>query len=251
MDLRLEVAVVPVSDVDRSKAFYTDQLGFHEDHDTDGAGGMRVVQLTPPGSACSIAIGSAGLSSMEPGTLSGLQLVTDDMDGTYAELAGRGVELSEVEALGRPGGPQFKFAHFGDPDGNRWILQEIPRPSRMVTGTDFVFVPVKDYDGAVEFYGTTLGLPRSVEYERMPGSEFETGNLTLVVMDAGALGMEPSPSRQAIALRVDDVAAARADLESRGVEFRGDTVDTGVCHQAYFSDPEGNALILHHRYAPR
>jgi predicted enzyme related to lactoylglutathione lyase len=123
--------------------------------------------------------------------------------------------------------------------------------TQIVTGVDFAFVPVKDFDAAMEFYGTTLGLPISVRYERMPGAEFETGNLTLVVMDAGALGMEVRPSGNAIALRVDDVAAARAELESRGVAFQGDIVDSGVCHQAYFSDPEGHSLILHHRYAPR
>ena len=124
--------------------------------------------------------------------------------------------------------------------------------TQIVTGVDFAFVPVKDFEKAVEFYGTTLGLPLSVRYERAPGAEFETGNLTLLVMEAGAVGMQDvQPSRNAIALRVDDVAAARAELESRGVTFHGDIVDSGVCHQAYFSDPDGHSLILHHRYAPR
>jgi catechol 2,3-dioxygenase-like lactoylglutathione lyase family enzyme len=123
--------------------------------------------------------------------------------------------------------------------------------TQIVTGVDFAFVPVKDFDAALEFYGTTLGLPLSVRYERVPGAEFETGNLTLLVMDSSALGLEHEASRNAIAFRVDDVAAARAELESRGVRFAGDIVDSGVCHQAYFSDPEGHSLILHHRYAPR
>ncbi len=120
----------------------------------------------------------------------------------------------------------------------------------LVTGVDFSVVLTKDFDAAVEFYGTTLGLPLSARYGRMPGVEFETGNLTLAVLDAEASGLEftPTPS---IALRVDDVAAARSELESRGVSFQGDIVDSGVCHQAYFKDPDGNALILHHRYAPR
>jgi predicted enzyme related to lactoylglutathione lyase len=123
--------------------------------------------------------------------------------------------------------------------------------TQIVTGVDFAFVPVKDFDAALEFYGTTLGLPLSVRYEKVPGAEFETGNLTLVVMDSSALGLERRAGSNAIAFRVDDVADARAELESRGVEFSGDIVDSGVCHQAYFSDPEGNSLILHHRYAPR
>jgi predicted enzyme related to lactoylglutathione lyase len=123
--------------------------------------------------------------------------------------------------------------------------------TQIVTGVDFAFVPVKDFDAAFEFYGTTLGLPLSVRYERVPGAEFETGNLTLLVMDAAAVGLEHEPGKSAIALRVDDVPAARAELESRGVTFVGDIVDSGVCHQAYFSDSDGNALILHHRYAPR
>ena len=121
----------------------------------------------------------------------------------------------------------------------------------MITGTDFAFVPVSDFEAAKTFYGTTLGLPLSVDYARIRGVEFETGNLTLVVMAAEDVGLEFGASRNAIALRVDDVAAARAELESRGVEFTGDIVDSGVCHQAYFSDPDGHSLILHHRYAPR
>jgi catechol 2,3-dioxygenase-like lactoylglutathione lyase family enzyme len=121
----------------------------------------------------------------------------------------------------------------------------------LVTGVDFAVVLVKDFDGAVEFYGGVLGLPESTRYGKMPGVEFETGNLTLAVLDAAAFGLEFEPSGHPIALRVDDVPAARAQLESHGVEFHGDIVDSGVCHQAYFSDPDGNALIIHHRYAPR
>jgi catechol 2,3-dioxygenase-like lactoylglutathione lyase family enzyme len=124
MDFRLEVVVVPVSDVDRAKAFYTEKLGFNPDHDTWVTDERRVVQLTPPGSPCSIVIGS-GLSQMEPGSLDGLQLVVNDMDAAHAELAGRGLEMSEVEELGRPGRPGFKFVFFKDPDGNGWAVQEI------------------------------------------------------------------------------------------------------------------------------
>jgi catechol 2,3-dioxygenase-like lactoylglutathione lyase family enzyme len=121
----------------------------------------------------------------------------------------------------------------------------------LVNGVDFVTVFVKDYPAAVEFYGTVLGLPQSVDYGRIPGGEFETGSLTLQVVDAAAIGREFQPSGHPIALRVEDVEAARAELESRGVEFGADTIDSGVCHMAFFQDPDGNALMIHHRYAPR
>ena len=124
-DLRLEVVQVPVADVDRAKAFYVDQVGFVADHDTQISDTMRVVQLTPPGSACSIVIGT-GMNSMAPGSIEGLQLVTTDMDAARGELVERGVEVSEVVDMGRPGGgTTFKFANFKDPDGNAWVLQEI------------------------------------------------------------------------------------------------------------------------------
>ncbi len=120
-----------------------------------------------------------------------------------------------------------------------------------VHGVDFVTVFVKDYGAAVEFYGETLGLEHSVDYGRIPAGEFETGNLTLQVMDAASIGREFEPSTHPIALHVDDVAATRAKLEAAGVAFHGETLDSGVCHMAAFSDPDGNALLLHHRYAPR
>ena len=120
-----------------------------------------------------------------------------------------------------------------------------------VTGVDFATVFVKDYPAAVEFYGGTLGLEHSVDYGKIPGGEFETGNLTLQVMDAASVGREFEPSTHPIAFHVEDVAAARAELESKGVDFLADTIDSGVCHMAIFSDPDGNVLMLHHRYAPR
>jgi predicted enzyme related to lactoylglutathione lyase len=120
-----------------------------------------------------------------------------------------------------------------------------------VTGVDFATVLVRDFPTAKEFYGTTLGLPCSAEYERVPGGEFETGNLTLQVLDAAAVGQEFKPSTHPLALHVDDVAAARSALEGRGVSFLGETMDSGVCHMAVFADPDGNVLLLHHRYAPR
>jgi catechol 2,3-dioxygenase-like lactoylglutathione lyase family enzyme len=125
MDFRLEVVQVPVSDVDRAKTFYTEKVGFHADHDTRLSDAVRVVQLTPPGSACSIVIGT-GLSDMTPGSVEGLQLTVTDMDAARSELVDRGVDVSDVKVLGRPGRPGFKHAYFRDPDGNGWAVQEIP-----------------------------------------------------------------------------------------------------------------------------
>jgi catechol 2,3-dioxygenase-like lactoylglutathione lyase family enzyme len=130
MDYKLEVVVVPVSDVDRAKAFYGDQCGFPIDLDTTN-GGLRVVQITPPGSACSITIGT-GITSAQPGSYEGLQLVVTDIEAARAELIGRGVEVGPIrhfengEWLEGKGGPWNSFANFSDPDGNGWILQETP-----------------------------------------------------------------------------------------------------------------------------
>jgi predicted enzyme related to lactoylglutathione lyase len=123
--------------------------------------------------------------------------------------------------------------------------------SSLVTGVDFVFVPARSFATAEKFYGTVLGLPSSARYDKIPGGEFETGNLTIQVIEPEAIGREFQPNKGAIALHVEDVEAARAELESRGVTFLGDTIDSGVCHMAIFDDPDGNTLILHHRYAPR
>ncbi|MBA3866609.1 MAG: VOC family protein [Solirubrobacterales bacterium] len=120
-----------------------------------------------------------------------------------------------------------------------------------VTGVDFLTVFVADYPAAVEFYGGLLGLEHSVDYERIPAGEFETGSLTLQVMDSASIGREFTASGHPIALHVEDVEASRAKLEAAGVEFHGETMDSGVCHMAHFSDPSGNALMFHHRYAPR
>jgi predicted enzyme related to lactoylglutathione lyase len=121
----------------------------------------------------------------------------------------------------------------------------------LVTRVDFLTVPTKDFAAAEEFYGTTLGLPCSARYGRIDGAEFETGNLTLSVIAAEKVGIGYHPNKNPIALHVEDVEAARAELESRGISFNADTLDTGVCHMAFFADPDGNALMLHHRYAPR
>jgi predicted enzyme related to lactoylglutathione lyase len=123
--------------------------------------------------------------------------------------------------------------------------------SQIVTGVDFVAVPTNDLDAAVEFYGTTLGLTRSVYMPERNFAEFETGTVTLSVIVSEKFGLGYHPNRNALALHVEDVHAARATLAERGVEFVGDTLDTGVCHMAFFADPDGNALMLHHRYVPR
>jgi predicted enzyme related to lactoylglutathione lyase len=122
---------------------------------------------------------------------------------------------------------------------------------RIVTGVDFVPVPTRDLDRAVEFYGTVLGLEQSVHMPERQYAEFETGNVTLSIANFEKMGMEHRPTPNAIALHVEDMEAARAALEQAGVTFAGDTFDTGVCHMAFFADPDGNALMLHHRYAPR
>ena len=121
-----------------------------------------------------------------------------------------------------------------------------------ITGTDFVMVPTGDLERSVAFYGDTLGLHRSVYMPERNFAEFETGNLTLNITDPVKMGIgELSPNHNHIALHVGDMETARAALEARGVSFMGDTFDTGVCHRAFFADPDGNRLMLHHRYAPR
>jgi catechol 2,3-dioxygenase-like lactoylglutathione lyase family enzyme len=123
MDMKLELIPVPVSDVDRAKAFYTEKIGFNADHDHQVTDELRFVQLTPPGSACSISIGT-GLTEMEPGSLKGVQIVIDDADAAHAELSRRGVEVSDVQEF-----PWGRFVFFSDPDGNGWALQQLVRPA--------------------------------------------------------------------------------------------------------------------------
>jgi catechol 2,3-dioxygenase-like lactoylglutathione lyase family enzyme len=120
----------------------------------------------------------------------------------------------------------------------------------LVKRTDFVFLPITSFERAEEFYSGVLGLPCSKRYDGELGGEFETGSLTIQVVDVAKIGRDFEPSKGAIALHVDDVEAARSELESRGVRFHGETMDSGVCYQAFFEDQDGNALILHHRYAP-
>jgi predicted enzyme related to lactoylglutathione lyase len=119
----------------------------------------------------------------------------------------------------------------------------------LITGTDFITVSVEDFDRAVDFYANVLGLPQSKRWGRMNGVEFETGNLTIALLESRQFGLEFQPNNHPIEFHVDDFDAAKTELEARGVKFEGDTLDSGVCHQAFFKDTEGNALAIHHRYA--
>lgn len=123
MDYKLELVAIPVSDVDRAKAFYTEQAGFNADHDHTVSDEIRFVQLTPPGSACSIALGK-GVTDAQPGSVQGMQLVVEDADAARADLAARGVDVSDVQEF-----PWGRFVFFADPDGNKWSVQEIQRPA--------------------------------------------------------------------------------------------------------------------------
>jgi predicted enzyme related to lactoylglutathione lyase len=120
-----------------------------------------------------------------------------------------------------------------------------------VTGVDFITVPTQDFEKAEQFYGDVLGLERSKQWGSMPAREFETGSLTIALMQSDAFGVTFAPHSHPIALHVDDVEAARTELEGKGVKFVADTMDSGVCYMAHFRDPDGNALMLHHRYAPK
>jgi catechol 2,3-dioxygenase-like lactoylglutathione lyase family enzyme len=121
----------------------------------------------------------------------------------------------------------------------------------LITGTDFVTVSTKDFEKAVDFYGNVLGLPEGKRWGDMPAVEYETGNLTVAVMQSDAFGLEFHANTHPIEFHVDDFEAAKSELESRGVTFEGETLDSGVCYQAFFADPDGNALAIHHRYAPQ
>ena len=122
MDWKIELIAIPVTDVDRAKAFYTEQAGFNADHDIAVSDEIRFVQLTPPGSACSITLGN-GITDAPPGSVQGMQMVVDDIEAAHAELAGRGVGVSDVQVF-----PWGSFVFFSDPDGNRWAVQQLPPP---------------------------------------------------------------------------------------------------------------------------
>jgi catechol 2,3-dioxygenase-like lactoylglutathione lyase family enzyme len=119
-----------------------------------------------------------------------------------------------------------------------------------ITGVDFITVPTQDYERSSAFYGDMLGLRFGKRWGTMPAGEYETGTLTIALMQSDAFGVDFAPHTHPVALHVDDVAAARNELEAKGIVFAADTIDSGVCHMAHFKDPDGNTLMLHNRYAP-
>ena len=119
----------------------------------------------------------------------------------------------------------------------------------IITGTDFICVATKDFDAAAAFYRDVLGLQEGKRWGSMPAGEFETGNLTIAIMQSDAFGLEFQPNNHPIEFHVDDFEGAKTELESRGVTFERETLDSGVCWQTFFADPDGNALAIHHRYA--
>jgi predicted enzyme related to lactoylglutathione lyase len=125
----------------------------------------------------------------------------------------------------------------------------MPTNTQLLNGVDFIALPTKDWKAARKFYGETLGLPFGKQWGEMPAGEFETGTVTIALMQVDAFGMEFDPSSTPLEFHVDDFDAAKAELESRGVEFVTDVIDSGVCKQAIFRDPDGNALAIHNRYA--
>jgi uncharacterized protein YcnI/catechol 2,3-dioxygenase-like lactoylglutathione lyase family enzyme len=148
-------------------------------------------------------------------------------------------------ATAAAGAVRARRANGNDDKGSQMATQ-----TKLISGTDFITVATQDYERAAEFYGETLGLEFSKRWGSMPAGEFETGNLTIALMQVDAFNIEFRPNNLPIEFHVEDFEAAKAELESRGVEFKGDTLDSGVCHQAFFNDPDGNALAIHHRYAP-
>lgn len=121
--------------------------------------------------------------------------------------------------------------------------------TQLLNGVDFIAFPTRDWEAARKFYGETLGLPFGKQWGDMPAGEFETGTVTIALLQVDAFGIDFDPHRTPLEFHVDDFDAAKAELESRGVEFVSDVIDSGVCKQAIFRDPDGNALAIHHRYA--
>jgi uncharacterized protein YndB with AHSA1/START domain/predicted enzyme related to lactoylglutathione lyase len=179
------------------------------------------------------------------GAVSELQLI--DLGGGRTEMRFHATIHTSDEMIGHAkGGLDGAFDR---------LAEHVEKPRPLVTGVDFVSIPTRDIDRAMDFYGNVLGLERSSVWQRpgqpAVGAEFENGTVTIALIASERLGMEFAPHTAPVAFRVDDVAAARATLESRGVSFKGEIIDSGVCHQAIFEDPDGNLLDLHHRYAPK
>jgi catechol 2,3-dioxygenase-like lactoylglutathione lyase family enzyme len=122
--------------------------------------------------------------------------------------------------------------------------------TQLIKGVDFIAFPTKDWEAARKFYGETLGLPFGKQWGEMPAGEFETGTVTIALLQVDAFNIDFSPNTTPLEFHVEDFESAKAELESRGVEFVSDVIDSGVCKQAIFQDPDGNSLAIHHRYAP-
>lgn len=267
MDMKLELVVLPVTDVDRAKVFYTERVGFDELVDHRPNEDFRVVQLNPPGSECSIVFGT-GISDMEPGSVQGLHLVVADIEAAVAEVTARGLQVDgpfHFGASGRTDGVDpdrndyGSFAAFGDPDGNSWLLQEIT--GRQGWKLEVVIVPVADVDRAKAFYAEQLGF--TVHTDHHPSDEFRVvqmdppGSPCSVVFGTGIPQGVPG-SLHGLHLVVTDIAAAIHELAGRGLDVgepfhfalsgeRTAGVDpAGADYTTFadFHDPDGNTFLL-------
>lgn len=220
MDFKLEVIAIPVSDVDAAKAFYTEQVGFRLDHDVHPGGDMRVVQMTPPGSSCSVVIGD-GLPLGEPGSTKGAQLVIEDVDAAREALAARGVEISDVQQLGPEGAAGSRFAFFADPDGNGWALQELRKPEtamRSIPGgksTVTPYVAVKGATRFLDFVEQTFATPEPLRVLNQDGTighaEVHIGDSVVMTFDARPEWPDTPSFLSVYVQNVDEVVARALD----------------------------------------
>jgi predicted enzyme related to lactoylglutathione lyase len=236
---RVDFVALPVTDLSRADAFYGEAVGLPRNPNTSGE---RWIEYETRN--VTLALSTFG------GTIA---LRVPDVDEARGALEDAGIEF----AMDTFDSGVCHGAPFTDPDGNQLLLhrryapvEPSDLPPTEVQRSDFAMIVVRDKDRALRFYGETLGLPRQPNaHEDWP--EFETGNLTLSVVGYEQIGRETfEPNTGAVALRVPDVSATRQRLEGAGVEFRGETMDSGVCHLAVFTDPDGNRLFAHRRYAP-
>lgn len=267
MDMKLELIVVPVTDVDRAKAFYIDQLGFKLEVDHQPNEQFRVVQATPVGSGCSIAFGM-GIGEMPPGTMQGMHLVVPDIAAALAELRDRGVDVdgpfhfteSRIPGVAPDRGDYATFGSFADPDGNGWLVQEIPsRETRW--RLEVVILPVADVDRSKAFYADQCGF--DVQTDHAAGDDFRVVQTNPPGSPCSVnfgIGIHPGTAGSVHGLHfvVTDIVAARGELVGRGVEVgqpyhfsmngeRMDGVDpSGSDYSTFaeFADPDGNTLLL-------
>jgi len=220
MDFKLDVIGIPVSDVDAAKAFYTEQVGFRLDHDVRPGEDMRVVQMTPPGSSCSVVIGE-GLPLGEPGSTKGAQLVVEDVDAARAALAARGVRITDVQQLGPEGAPGSRFAFFTDPDGNGWALQEMRGPAtgmRRIPGGKSTVTPYVAVKGAAQFLDfvqQTFTTPEPLRVLNQDGTighaEVLIGDSVVMTFDAGPEWPDTPSFLSVYVPDVDEVVARALD----------------------------------------